>query len=105
MGEAREQQEVEPDLDELKLSDEEKQERARSDETISDSKQCPECGAPVENLRATCPTCGHEYKESDYDDTEAGNEFLTGSELDEQGEEIVDESGKVESERKEEGDG
>jgi hypothetical protein len=48
--------------------------------------------------------CGYDYKPEDYDDTEAGNEFLTGSELDDRGNEIVDESGRVESERREETD-
>ncbi len=93
---------VEPDLDQLKLSDEERAERAEQDDTISTSKKCPECGAPVENLRKTCSKCGYEYKASDYDDTDAGSEFITGSEIDEQGNEIVDESGKVESQRKRE---
>lgn len=102
MGKAEQAQDVEPDLDEFKLSDEERAERARTDETISEAKKCPECGAPVENLRKTCPACGYEYKEGDYDDSDAGNEFLTGSEVDDEGNEIVDESGKVASERKEE---
>lgn len=92
---------VEPDLDQLKLSDEERDERARQDDTISTEKTCPECGAPVENLRKTCSSCGYEYKAGDYDDTEAGSEFITGSEIDDQGNEIVDESGRVESQRKE----
>ncbi len=94
---------AEPDLDQLKLSDEERRERAEADETISTSKTCPECGAPIENLRKTCSSCGYEYKESDYDDMEAGSEFITGSEIDDEGNEIVDESGKVESEREEAG--
>jgi membrane protease subunit (stomatin/prohibitin family) len=76
--------------------------RQEQDETISDSKKCPECGEPIENVRASCPNCGYEYKDSDYDQPDAGAEFVTGSEIDESGEEIVDESGKVESERKEE---
>jgi len=78
--------------------------KAAGDETISSSKKCPGCGAPIENLRASCPNCGYDYKPEDYDDTEAGNEFLTGSELDDRGNEIVDESGRVESERREETD-
>ena len=92
---------VEPDLDQLKLSDEERAERAQEDDTISTEKKCPECGAPVENLRKTCSACGYEYKSEDYDDTEAGSEFITGSEIDDQGNEIVDDSGMVESQRKE----
>lgn len=75
---------------------------ARQDGTISEDKECPECGAPVENLRATCPNCGHEYSDKDYDQPDAGAEFIAGSEIDDSGEEIIDESGKVESERKEE---
>lgn len=78
------------------------EQRAAEDETISDSEKCPECGAPVENLRATCPNCGYEYKDDDYDQPDAGKEFETGSELDDSGEEVVDESGKVASEREDE---
>lgn len=92
----------EPDLDQLKLSDEERAQRAEADDTISTSKKCPECGAPVENLRKTCSKCGYEYKDSDYDDADAGSEFITGSEIDDRGNEIIDESGRVESQRKEE---
>ena len=92
---------VEPDLDQLKLSDEERAERAQKDDTISTEKTCPECGAPVENLRKTCSSCGYEYTEADYDDIKAGSEFITGSEIDDQGNEIVDQSGRVESQRKE----
>jgi len=100
VGDSERLQDVEPDLGELKLSESEQEQRAKEDETISDSKTCPECGAPIENLRATCPQCGYQYQAGDYDDEEAGNEFLTGSELDDQGKEIVDESGRVASERK-----
>jgi uncharacterized OB-fold protein len=81
---------------------EEHDKTAEADETISDSKKCPECGEPIENVRASCPNCGYEYQEKDYDKPDAGEEFVTGSEIDESGEEIIDESGKVESERKEE---
>ena len=76
--------------------------RQQEDDTISDSKKCPECGEPIENVRASCPKCGYEYQESDYDQPDAGKEFVTGSEVDDSGEEKIDESGKVESERKEE---
>ena len=69
------------------------------DETISESKTCPECGEPIENVRATCPNCGYEYSDKDYDQPEAGSEFVTGSEIDESGEEILDESGAVASDR------
>jgi predicted amidophosphoribosyltransferase len=63
------------------MSDEELQEHYQGD------KECPECGAPVENVRMTCPKCGHEYKDEDYTDDEAGSEFRAGSALDESGEE------------------
>lgn len=79
------------------------EQRLEADETISDSKKCPECGEPIENVRASCPNCGYEYQESDYDQPDAGKEFVAGTEVNESGEEKVDESGKVESERKEEG--
>lgn len=87
------------------MSDDEQdkvEQRRQEDETISDSKKCPECGEAIENVRASCPNCGYEYQESDYDQPDAGKEFLAGTEIDDSGEEKVDESGKVESERKEE---
>jgi rubredoxin len=59
------------------------EERFGDDETVSDSATCPECGEPVHNLRMTCPMCGHEYKDKEYDDDEAGTEFRAGSEVDE----------------------
>ncbi len=85
---------VEPDLEQLKLSDEERAERAKQDDTISTEKTCPQCGAPVENVRKTCSKCGYEYKEGDYDDTEAGNELRAGTGLDDSGNEILDEEPK-----------
>lgn len=57
---------------------------------------CPECGEPIEDLRATCANCGYEYKESDYSNPEEGNEFLAGSNVDEEGEEITDRGPGVE---------
>ncbi|HEX2196817.1 MAG TPA: hypothetical protein VHJ76_07815 [Actinomycetota bacterium] len=60
-------------------------------EFTSDSKKCPECGEPVDNLRKTCIKCGYEYGPDDYDDTEAGNELRAGAALDEEGNEILDE--------------
>ncbi len=56
---------------------------------MGDNK-CPECGQPIDDVRATCRNCGYEYKEEDYSDPAAGNEFVTGSAIDEQGEEIPD---------------
>lgn len=76
--------------------------RQEADETISDSKKCPECGRPIENVRASCPNCGYEYQEGDYDQPDAGQEFVAGTEVDESGQEQVDQSGKVQSEREEE---
>jgi hypothetical protein len=62
-----------------------------AEETKSSDKECPECGEPIDNLRATCANCGYEYQEGDYDDPEAGNEYLSGSNVDDEGEEITDE--------------
>ena len=76
--------------------------RVDQDETVSDSKTCPECGEPIENVRATCPNCGYEYSDKDYDQPDAGSEFVTGSEIDDSGEEVVDESGAVASDRERE---
>ncbi len=60
-------------------------------EFTSESKKCPQCGEPVDNLRKTCITCGYEYGKDDYDDTEAGNELRAGSALDEEGNEVLEE--------------
>jgi rubredoxin len=73
--------------DENPQQPEEVEDNRPDDGTISDSATCPECGAPVENLRATCPNCGYEYKKGDYDDPEAGDEFRTGSQIDDEGNE------------------
>ena len=81
--------------------DQQEEKRQQEDETISDLKKCPECDEPIENVRASCPNCGYEYKDSDYDQPDAGSDFIAGTEMDDSGKEIVDESGKVESERKE----
>lgn len=70
------------------------EERWSDDETVSDQATCPECGEPVHNLRMTCPMCGHEYKDKEYDDDEAGTEFRAGSEIDdgEVGEKVKEKS-------------
>src|SRR5688572_12697692 len=62
------------------------------EEHLSESSTCSECGEPVDNLRKTCPHCGHEYSEDEFDDKEAGNEFKAGAALDDEGAEITDES-------------
>jgi len=70
------------------------------DGTVAEDKTCPECGAPVENLRKTCPNCGYEYEKDDYSDREAGDEFVAGTGVDDEGSEIeVEDDGT----RKEEG--
>lgn len=51
-------------------------------------KTCPECGTPVDDVRATCRNCGYEYQESDYANPEAGSELITGSAVDDEGNEI-----------------
>ena len=76
---------------------EEVEDNRPEDDTISDSATCPECGSPIENLRATCSNCGYEYKEGDYDDPDAGEDFLTGSQIDEDGNEQIDEEANKEA--------
>ena len=60
------------------------------EEFTSDSKKCPECGEPVDNLRKTCIKCGYEYSDDDYDDKDAGTEFRAGTGVDDEGNEILD---------------
>jgi rubredoxin len=86
------------DLDEERLGEQvDPEERFGDDETVSDKAKCPECGEPVHNLRMTCPMCGHEYKDKEYDDDEAGTEFRAGSEIDESelGEAVKEDDGKA----------
>ena len=59
-------------------------------EEYTGDKECPECGEPINNVRANCPNCGYEYQDSDYDDQEAGAEFVSGSAVDDEGNEIPD---------------
>ena len=70
-------------------------EETQEKEKSSDNK-CPECGEPIDDLRASCPECGYEYDEKDYSDKEAGNEFLAGANVDDEGNEITDEGPGVE---------
>jgi len=59
-------------------------------EEYAGENKCPECDEPVIEVRANCPNCGYEYKESDYSDEEAGSEFVSGSAVDDEGNEITD---------------
>ncbi len=87
----------------------EAQEESKQDERVTDAetafeeytgdKECPECGEPVVDVRANCPNCGYEYKDSDFGDKEAGSEFLAGSAVDDEGnEDPEDETGTGEQE-------
>lgn len=59
-------------------------------EEYAGENECPECGEPVIEVRANCPNCGYEYKDSDYSDKEAGSEFVSGAAVDDEGNEIPD---------------
>ena len=93
------------------MSDEEKEEKQGSDTDeksspddgdgrVSDAEtafeeytgdaKCPECDEPIIDVRANCPNCGYEYKEEDYGDKEAGSEFVAGSAVDDEGNEVPD---------------
>lgn len=71
--------------------DDAEEEDNRPDDTLAENKTCPECGAPVDDVRATCINCGYEYKEEDHEDLEAGSEFTSGSQIDDEGNELPDE--------------
>lgn len=66
-------------------------ENKRPDDTLAENKECPKCGEPVDDVRATCINCGYVYKEEDHEDLEAGSEFVTGSQIDDEGNELPDE--------------
>lgn len=66
----------------------------RPGDTLADQKTCPQCGAPVDDVRATCIDCGYEYGDEDHEDTEAGNEFMAGSQIDDEGNEIPEDPGE-----------
>lgn len=80
--------------------DNENESPANGSERVTDAKtsaeeyagdnECPECGEPVIEVRANCPNCGYEYKDSDYSDQEAGSEFVSGSAVDDDGNEVPD---------------
>jgi rubredoxin len=59
-------------------------------EEYAGDKKCPECDEPIVDVRSSCPNCGYEYQESDYTDKEAGAEFVAGSAVDDEGNEIPD---------------
>lgn len=61
-----------------------------SAEEYAGDNECPECGEPVNEVRANCPNCGYAYKDSDYTDKEAGSEFISGTAVDDEGNEIPD---------------
>ncbi len=65
-------------------------ENKRPDDTLAKEKKCPECGAPVDDVRATCMDCGYEYKDEDHEDLNAGGDFVAGSQIDEEGNEMPD---------------
>lgn len=65
-------------------------ENNRPDDTLAKEKKCPECGAPVDDVRATCMDCGYEYKDEDHEDLNAGSDFVAGSQIDEEGNEMPD---------------
>lgn len=95
-GGAEAKVDVDPDEGERLGEQIDGEERWKEDETVSDQATCPECGEPVHNLRMTCPMCGHEYKDKEYDDEDAGTEFRAGSEIDdgEVGEAVKEGSGE-----------
>ena len=74
-------------------------ENNRPDDTLASEKKCPECGEPVDDVRATCINCGYEYKEDDHEDLDAGSEFVAGSQIDDEGNELPDEEPPAEPEK------
>ena len=42
----------------------------------------------LDDVRATCINCGYEYSDEDHEDDEAGNEFMAGTQVDDEGNEI-----------------
>ena len=81
----QEQQGQKSDQEDKRVSDAE----TAFEEYAGDNK-CPECDAPIIEVRANCPNCGYEYQESDYSDKEAGSEFVSGSAVDDEGNEVPD---------------
>lgn len=46
---------------------------------VAESK-CPKCGEPVHEKRMTCPSCGHEYTDDDYETDVEPDEFTVVNE-------------------------
>ena len=67
---------------------ENEKENKRPEDTLADNKKCPECGAPVDDVRATCIDCGYEYKDEDHEDPDASHDFVSGSQVDDEGNEL-----------------
>ena len=76
----------------------EEPENKRPDDTLAEDKKCPECGEPVDDVRATCINCGYEYKDEDHEDPDAGSDFVSGTQVDDEGNELPDEGPDAESE-------
>ena len=93
-----EQEEQKTNGDEARDEGQDSTENKRPDDTLASDKKCPECGEPVDDVRATCINCGYEYKEEDHEDLEAGSEFVTGSQIDEEGNELPDEEPPAQAE-------
>ena len=72
-------------------SDGDQQENNRPEDTLAKDKKCPECGEPVDDVRATCINCGYEYKDEDHEDPDAGSDFVSGTQVDDEGNELPDE--------------
>lgn len=53
-----------------------------------ETKKCPECDEPIDDLRVKCRNCGYDYKEDDYTDKDAGSEFTAGTAVDDEGNEL-----------------
>lgn len=95
----------ERDENEERTKDEEgTKENNRPDDTLASEKKCPECGEPVDDVRATCINCGYEYTDEDHEDPDAGSEFVAGSQIDDEGNEMPDEEPPAEPEGDTEGD-
>lgn len=79
---------AEPGDIQVGLTDADRDEReALQEEFKSDTRSCPQCGAPVDNLRATCSNCGRAYEPGEYDQEGAGRDLVAGALVDEQGNE------------------